>query len=506
MKLPAQSNLSSSWKQRIVTILVFGGILLQINEYIANRSLWFDELNVANHILSNGILEILTAQNFGYPPGFVIIERIATYILGGSEFALRLFPLVCGILSVALFPKIVGRFADANTTVIGTALFALSFKLIYYATEVKPYILDILIALVLLNIFVDFYQNDRIKKHLFKYAFLGCAAILFSTRAILILGGAGAILLMKFWREKKTVKAKLLAFLVACWAGTFLLYYALVLRRFLDSYNLAEWDAVRTAPPAIFSLDAVTWLCSNAFYALLFPLTYEMALAQFLFIAGLIFLFSKDAGIFGVMTAPILLTVVLSFFGYPLYDRLLLFLMPLLIVIIAFGVNATSTHPAVKYKKILAFFCLFFLMRPSLLATTLQFTEEYAHEEIKPVLEVVRKNILPDDVMYVYYGASPAFEYYAGRYQLNNGEVIDGVFSREDRTKYLDDIKLISQHARVWVLFSHIYKDEDLFFLDNIKEYGGEVIDFFQMAPKPHSTPFAGRSFVVLYVFKSAKN
>ena len=43
MKLPAQSNLSSSWKQGIVTILVFGGILLQINEYIANRSLRLKE-------------------------------------------------------------------------------------------------------------------------------------------------------------------------------------------------------------------------------------------------------------------------------------------------------------------------------------------------------------------------------------------------------------------------------------------------------------------------------
>jgi hypothetical protein len=206
------------------------------------------------------------------------------------------------------------------------------------------------------------------------------------------------------------------------------------------------------------------------------------------------------------MTAPILLTAVLGFFGYPLYDRLLLFLMPLLIIIIAFGVNVISTHPAMKYKKILAVFCLFLLMRPSLLATTLQFTEKYAHEEIKPVLEVARKNIRPDDVMYVYYGASPAFKYYADRYQLNNGEVIEGVFSREDRAKYLDDIKLISQHARTWVLFSHIYKDEDLFFLDNIKEYGGEVIVFFQMVPRPRSTPFAGRSFVVLYAFKSAKD
>lgn len=506
MKLPIQSSRSFSWKHRIIPVIVFVGILLQINEYIANRSLWLDELHVANHILSNGLFEILTAQNFGYPLGFVMIERVVTYLLGGSEFALRLFPLACGILSVAFFPKITGRFADINTTIIGTALFSLSFELIYYATEVKPYTLDILITLILLNMFIDFYQDDRVKKHLCKYALWGCAAILFSTRAILILGGAGVVLLMKFWRDKKTVKAKSLIFLAACWAGTFLLYYTLALRRFLDSHNLKEWDVVYAPPPPVFSLDAVAWLFSDSLRLLLFPLIYEMALAPFLFIAGLVFLLSKNVEVFGIMTAPILLTAALGFFGYPLYDRLLLFLMPLLVVIIAFGVNAALAHPAIKYKKVLALCCLFILMSPSLSATILQFTEKYAHEEVKPVLEVIRKNIRPGDVMYVYYGASPALEYYAGRYQLNNVEVIEGVGSRKDRAKYLDDIKRISRHKRVWALFSHIYEDEDLFFLDNIKEHGGEVVDFFQMAPRPRSTPFTGRSFVVLYAFKSAED
>lgn len=506
MKPPIQSNRSFSWKHRIIPAIVFAGILLQINEYIANRSLWLDELHVANHILSNGLFEILTAQNFGYPLGFAVVERIVTYILGGGELALRLFPLVCGILSAIFFPKIIGRIADINTTIIGTALFSLSFKLIYYTTEVKPYTLDILVTLVLLGMLIDFCQNDRTEKHLFKYALGGCAAIFFSTRAILILGGAGAVLLMKFWREKKTAKVKPLAFLAACWAGAFLLYYILVLRRFLDSHNLKEWDVWYASPPPMFSLDAVAWLFSGALHLLLSPLTYEMALAQFLFIAGLVFLLSKNAEVFGIMTAPILLTVALGFFGYPLYDRLLLFLMPLLVVIIAFGVNALSTHPAVKYKKVLVFCCLFILMKPSLLATTLQFTEKYAHEEVKPVLETIKKNIRPGDVMYVYYGASPAFEYYAARYQLNNVEVIEGAGSRKDRAKYLDDIKRISRHKRVWVLFSHIYEDEDRFFLDNIKEHGGEVVDFFQMVPRPRSTPFAGRSFVVLYAFKSAED
>lgn len=153
---------------------------------------------------------------------------------------------------VIFFPKIIGRIADINTTIIGTALFSLSFKLIYCATEVKPYALDILITLILLDMFIDFYQDDQAEKHLFKYALWGCAAILFSTRAILILGGAEVVLLMKFWRGKKIVKVKSLAFLTACWAGTFLLCYTLALRRFLDSHNLKEWDVVYSSPPPCF--------------------------------------------------------------------------------------------------------------------------------------------------------------------------------------------------------------------------------------------------------------
>ncbi len=94
-------------------------------------------------------------------------------------------------------------------------------------------------------------------------------------------------------------------------------------------------------------------------------------------------------------------------------------------------------------------------------------------EDIKTVLEYIRKSREPDDKVYVYYGADMAFRYYQARYDIPAEAVIRGNSSRKTWDDYLADVEKVDGFNRVWLVFSHVWNksgmDDErflLYFLD----------------------------------------
>src|SRR5438876_3852759 len=98
----ARRILGSRW---LILLLVGFGILLRVTQYLANRSLWHDEALLALNLIDRSLSQATKPLDFGQvaPVGFLLAEIIATRVLGLSEYVLRLFPLVCGILSIPAF-------------------------------------------------------------------------------------------------------------------------------------------------------------------------------------------------------------------------------------------------------------------------------------------------------------------------------------------------------------------------------------------------------------------
>ena len=82
---------------------VFLGVLVRTVQYLSNRSLWGDEVNLALNIIdrSYGELSQVLDNNQAAPLGFLWLEKLATQIWGNSEYALRLFPFLSSIVSLA---------------------------------------------------------------------------------------------------------------------------------------------------------------------------------------------------------------------------------------------------------------------------------------------------------------------------------------------------------------------------------------------------------------------
>jgi hypothetical protein len=76
-------------------------------------------------------------------------------------------------------------------------------------------------------------------------------------------------------------------------------------------------------------------------------------------------------------------------------------------------------------------------------------------EDIKPVMSYLRQNRLNGHLIYVYYGAKPAFEFYAPLYGLAGVDYRVGVSARTEPKQYGRDIDGLKGHQRVWFVVSH---------------------------------------------------
>jgi hypothetical protein len=100
-----QRNQPSQGISRLIWFSVALGALLRLVQYLRNRSLWLDESSLALNILHrsySGLLEPLDYHQ-GAPVGFLMLEKLAVRSLGAGEYALRLAPLVAGLVSLFLF-------------------------------------------------------------------------------------------------------------------------------------------------------------------------------------------------------------------------------------------------------------------------------------------------------------------------------------------------------------------------------------------------------------------
>ena len=131
-------------------ILVAAG--LRLYQYLIGRSLWLDEAQLALNIERHGVAHLLTQTlelNQGAPAGFLLIERLAADTLGKGEYALRAFPLFCGLVAIPLFVVLARRTLSPLAVPIAVVFFAASGPLIYYSSEVKWYATDTMAALAI---------------------------------------------------------------------------------------------------------------------------------------------------------------------------------------------------------------------------------------------------------------------------------------------------------------------------------------------------------------------
>jgi hypothetical protein len=465
--LEREIHLSGSRRKAYRVFLVISALVVllatSLRIYrIAQRSLWLDEAIAAN--ISRGTL----AQTLTLTRGLhsaPITDPLILYAverLGSGPLAVRMPSLVASVLAVFLMlcfvtiPSI-----DYKTAGLAALMLSVSATQIRYAQEVREYSLSVLYAAVLLYVFLSYVSKKEehnsptpLYLALFFAPLVQYGLVLFSC------GILSALLILDFTSNKH---GRRLAQIVA--ASGFLalgglLSFFLTLRYQWgdDAWYLKDY---LWAPGSSF----LHFVLSNTHHLITFLLP---GLAAAL-ISTLAILIHLGTSIRARIVPPIAVLaftscgIVLMCSILRLYPyggiRQCLFLAPVLCLLASEGlVQVANRIPGRAHA--LAFVAIVCVVAASGVFQ-IRLLKPYAEvEDIQKVLLSLRSNIEPGDEVYIYPGAVFAVDFYVKK---RDSRFMYGDYHQQAPEKYASEIRsgLEPEVNRLWIVFSHIYRDED---------------------------------------------
>jgi hypothetical protein len=443
------------WPPRAVQLawaLAAVGVSLRIIRYAANRSLWLDEAFLAESVLTCTVRQLLTEPLLHWqaaPVGFLFLEKLAVNLLGTSEYALRLVPLIAGITSVPLFAAVARRLLPPAGGLAALALFACLEPLVYYSAEVKQYAVDVACALGIVFCTLRVLEVPRNFGRLVALGALGAAAIFLSHASMFVLAAMAAL-------------AVRLAPLGIVWLSLFAVNYLLFLRTLTRHSGLSSYWAGGYMP---WDASALPWLARTLYSvytdygSMWLPLPFVAIGATAL---GAAWMWRENRRALSVCTLPILLTLAAAMLHrYPFSGRLILFLVPLVILLIGAGVQAVLDL-RMRAQRVIAGALIAVILGPSVGLALYYVARPGRREEIKAVLAHVREHRQPGDVLYVWNHSRVPFRYYRDRFgigpdrfEMTQMQCIPGNPVNPTESAYAEEFGQLRGRGRVWVLLTH---------------------------------------------------
>ncbi len=181
------------------------GIVLRLTRYLLHFPLFPDETFLAVHFLDRDYLDLwrpLEHEQFA-PLLFLWIECTIVRWLGFSEWTLRLVPMLCGMGSVLLFRALAARFWQGWAYAFSVAIFAVSYFLIRHSAEAKPYAGDLLIAMLLIWLALDWLSAPQRTRPLWLTALVAPLCLGMSFPSVFVIGAMGLAILPSVGRQRR---------------------------------------------------------------------------------------------------------------------------------------------------------------------------------------------------------------------------------------------------------------------------------------------------------------
>jgi len=465
--------------------LVALGAALRLTQYFANTSLWLDEIFVAGNILHRSAWELLRwPLVYGQvaPKGFLLAEKLVTLSLGPSDYALRLFPLLCSLGALIGFWRLVRRFLDGYAAPVALVLFATAAPLVTFAAEVKQYSTDVAVAVFLLWLSVNLTGRDVSPRQALWAGTAGAVSVWFSQPAVIMVFALGASLALVAWRTGSNPGSRRLLVLtpmLGMWtlSAVAALFNGLAsmsphLREFMHQY----WAGGLLPVPAWRALQ-IHWpwnqmkglMGAEGQAGLAYPHPgYYLLLGGF----GFWQLWRRVGVVVALLLVPIGITLAAAIARqYPFSDRLILFLVPCFLIAIAASVGWLQQRVASWSMWAGGLVCIA-LVGPAIYPMVAT-PPPYQVEDMKPVMSHLRANWRPGDVVYLYDGATWPFRFYSRDYGFRDNDYTIGGCHRGDSRGDLEELDKFRGSKRVWVVITHalLYyheRDDILHYLDTI--------------------------------------
>ncbi len=463
------------------------GAIMRVRQYFSGRSLWRDEAGLALNLVERSFAELTQPLGYeqGAPVGFLFLEKILILIFGNHDQVMRLIPLASGVLAVYFFYRIAQ--AHIKGGVFATLLFAISWSLVYYSSEMKQYSSDVMMALLFVFLASRCLNHDARPRDFLILGIAGMVGMWMSHPSVFVLAGIGLALFFAAITKSRRVPVKWLFILAGMWVFSFGLEYLVSLRYLAASdYLMSYWEkAFMPLPPG----GTRAWFVRTYGSLLLTTLNRTDQIISLLVLilvpVGALSLLYRDRVTAVIIISPFFIALLASVaHKYPLWGRMMLFLVPFVLFLLAEGLgcihsliakwNIRIAHVAYALPALVLFSLPF-------LGTWEGFLRPSVSENIKPILQYVAQHRQEEDTLYVYHTSGFVFQYYAPFYDLEHMNVLIG---RNDPAKrvalrhFYEDVETLKGKKRVWFIFSGIIDcggcEEDMqsFYVDYLDKRG----------------------------------
>jgi hypothetical protein len=447
---------------RVLLALVLVGVALRIWQWAAGTSFWLDETALARNIVALPMDELLTlplAFHQVAPRGFLLVEKLSVLALGSSEHALRLFSFFCGLLAMVAFARLASRVLTGLAVPFAVLTFAVAVPLVRYSAEVKQFGVDALATIALLLVALHLRDHDASRRRLLAAGLAGLLLSLFSQGSTMVMAGLGLAFAWALALERDLRTARVLAFTMPVWAAA--AFTAVVegqrsmmpeTRRFMSEY----WAGGFAPLPPRSMADAL-WIPRQLLALFDDPWMLHWPLAPVflaLGVAGIATLWRRRRGVALFLVAPIAVALLAALaHQYPFRGRLLLFLLPIVLLLVAAGAEWLRLTIGRRAPALGAGVMGALLVPPALAlgAARMPITVE-AHREALAWLQARRQ---PGDVVWVLSILQSPTIFYGPRYGLGPGDWYLGACSRTDTRAFLRDVDRFRGRPRVWVMLGN---------------------------------------------------
>ncbi|HZH39951.1 MAG TPA: glycosyltransferase family 39 protein [Gemmatimonadales bacterium] len=405
-------NPASRLPRGVVAVTLIGAAARLI-PYFRRPSFSFDEAMLSISIASRSFGGLLRPLEYGQtaPPLYLWLTKAVTVVAGVNELALRALPLLGGLLLPWAFWRLARRILPEGAALFASLVVALAPGLVQYSAIVKPYALDALVTVVLLDRALTARETDDSRS----WAWLvgaGAVAACLSTPALFVLAAIGICLAIAKWRTRWAW----LGLAALCWLGLFAAIYQGMYRTAAGSPFMQRFWAPDFLVPRAFGFHGRAYgILRNSFLeALLLRPSPAVAATLFCLVAllGIIWLVRRTGwGRTWLIAGPVVMTVVASSFRrYPFSWRLLQFTMPLVALWIA-AAGAWLSEALQRWPRgrstVPGLGALV-----ALLLLTVNVSHPYRTPATRDLISDWKSRANPQDPVYVFQGSVPAWVIY----------------------------------------------------------------------------------------------
>jgi hypothetical protein len=331
-------------------------------------------------------------------------------------------------------------------------------------------------------------ENARAKDFLL-LGIVGSVVIWISHPSVFTLAGIGFALVLEKVLRNGSMPFSWIMGVGAAWIASFALEYIVSLRNIVtDGFLIDYWrKAYMPLPPwsdlGWFEKMYLSFLNTGLHTHWSMSVTFIV-----LTLLGSLSLLARQRSLAVMLIFPVPAALILSALQrYPFMHRFLLFLLPFAMLLMAEGLRFVFTILS-RWNRKVAFaisavpvLVTLWLLVP---VTAWFFAYPAMGADIKPVLQYVSENKRPRDIVYVYYGSVPAFDYYEAFYGLGQGNVILGFETLNRRLalrRFYEDVDAFVGRERVWFIFSDIVDcggcegNAQQYFVDYLDGYGKQL-------------------------------